>query len=145
MTALVLYRPLGRYPPRAGYEQLEFQIGRTLIWVMRPLAVPENECVCLAQQQLPELWTQANSAFDVAVRRLRGVRLTGDLVGRSLRLMSISIWPEDGSANYDIEVGEDYGEWNNDQEIAVVLPPGLEHETLVSVRREPNGSFQTRD
>lgn len=92
---------LGRYPPRDGTEQLEFQINTMLIWVLRPLSMPETACIADANLILPARLDDIARVCDFAVQ---------EAGSEFLGLTSIAI-KSDGTAVYDLCVDPDEDGW----------------------------------
>ena len=138
---------LGRYPPRDGRVQLEFQIERSLIWVQRPVGMSDAYGIQFANRILPECWSDIPAILRLVAESLAGsdARAT-ELVPAELTLMAISI-ERDAPVEYHIEAdvmgpGEQGMPEDPYQNLIALLPADLPERYEVTVEWTGAGQFR---
>lgn len=140
MKSPPLSSPLGSYPDRE-----EFQVGRTLVWVLGP---PErrDELVAIANMQFSKIWACSERATATAVELSRSelpefwqAHDDAGTSSRQLAVWGILIDAEAGSAKYDVRMNLDF---NPDSHCPSL--PLLPSNRSYRVVRTPDGVYAAR-
>lgn len=148
---------LGRYPLRAGYVQLEHQIGKRLIWVMCRPDDSEPECVERADEMLGMAFSGIAAAIALAEKVSRALfpefwvmHDRSGIAGHRLDVWSVTLTPDEGTVSYDVSRNHEFDFKAPAFDPADTLRehpfalPDVPEELFIVVDRSPSGVMQVR-
>ena len=148
---------LGRYALGAGRIQLEYQLGRRLIWVVCRSGESEDACVARADEMLdmacrgiPDALALGEQASRVRLPAFWAAHDRSGVHGHRLDVWSVTLTPHEGTMSYDISRNHDFDfdapafEPDDALRERPIALPDFPDEEMIVVDRSASGLMQLR-